>query len=147
MADHSIDPHFQSAIEQLSEEIEFSCCSVFVFEENERRLRCVAKWGDGVDFIQGFRFGLGSGLSAWVAQKRRRIHLPDIHRGSRHGHRPLRCYLSVPIMSGEELLGVLNMAHVVPNAFDECLDKVDEFSDRLARTIRWRNSNQLRLAG
>ncbi len=147
MSEECSVPFFQSEIENLSAEIEFSCCSLYVFEEGENRLRCVAKLGDGVDFIERFHFGLGTGLSAWVAQKRRRIHLPDIHRGSRHGHKPLRCYLSVPILSEEQLLGVLNLAHVVPNAFDDTLDKVEAFSSRLAFSMRWRNSNPLRLAG
>ncbi len=146
MSRDCIDPFFQEKVERLSSEIEFSCCSLFLFEENENRLRCVARLGDGVDFIERFRFGMGSGLSAWVAQKRRCVHLPDIHRGSRHGHKPLRCYLSVPILSGERLLGVLNLAHVVPNAFDNCLDKVDGFAQQMVYSIQWRNSQQLHLA-
>lgn len=139
--------YYQTAIESLSKEIEFTCCSLFVFDDTENRLRCVAKLGDGINFIERFRFGLGPGLSAWVAQKRRPVHLPDIHRGSRHGHNPLRCYLSIPILLEGELLGVLNLAHVVPHAFDDHLTRVDAFARNLALRLRRTSANPMGVSG
>lgn len=143
MLEQNIEPVYQRAVERLARQFDFSCCSLFVFEDAERRLSCVARLGDGVDFIEGFRFGLGSGLSAWVAQKHRRVNLPDIHRGSRHGHKPLRCYLSVPLMIEDCVIGVLNLAHVVPNAFDDHLDEIETFSRLMAQTMQWRNPDRL----
>lgn len=110
---------FHAFMHDLSEILDFQAGSLFLVEKNSHSLREVANWGDGIDFINQVHFPMGSGLSAWVAQKGKVIYLPDIHRGSRHGLNPVRSYLSMPLEINSRVVGVLNLGHTVPNAFDK----------------------------
>ena len=60
---------------------------------------------------------MGSGLSAWLAQKKRSVCLSDIHRGARHGHNPVRSFVAIPIVCHDNVIGILNLAHIKPNAY------------------------------
>ena len=128
---------FKESLELLHQAVEFCGASLFVLDSEAGSLRCVAEHGEGASFIDRIQFRHGSGLAAWVAQRRRLVHLPNIHRGSRHGQAPIRSYLSMPIYFNDEVVGVLNLAHVVPNAFiRHKLAIVRDFCDRLAQIIR-----------
>jgi putative methionine-R-sulfoxide reductase with GAF domain len=104
-------------LNELRQVVDFKWATIFLYDEVTRRLKIVAQVGDGIDFINRINFSLGNGLSAWVAQKKRLVHLPDIHRGTRHEHHPVRSFISMPLMQGNSVVGVLNLAHVFPNAF------------------------------
>ena len=110
---------FQAFLEKLHEEVEFESGSLFLLETDTQALKEVAVKGDGIDFISSVHFPMGPGLSAWVAQKCKLIYLNDIHRGSRHGQNPVRSYLSMPLEMNTKVVGVLNLGHTVPNAFDD----------------------------
>jgi len=102
---------------ELRRLVDFKWATIFLYEEATGRLKIIAQVGDGIDFINRINFSMGKGLSAWVAQKKRLVHLPDIHRGTRHEHHPVRSFLSMPLILGNAVVGVLNLAHVIPNAF------------------------------
>lgn len=109
---------FSKLMQQLNRELDFRAGSLFLVEKKTQSLKEIANWGDGIDFINQVHFPMGFGLSAWVAQKGKLIYLPDIHRGSRHGLNPVRSYLSMPLEMNNKVVGVLNLGHIVPNAFD-----------------------------
>ncbi|MFQ5648469.1 MAG: GAF domain-containing protein [bacterium] len=106
-------------MDELKQSVDYDSGSLFVFENKSQTLKEVAKKGEGIDFISSINFPLGNGLSAWVAQKGKMVYLPDIHRGSRHGLNPVRSYLSMPLEINNRIIGVLNLGHVVPNAFND----------------------------
>ena len=110
---------FKNFMEELNQNVSFESGSLFIFETESQTLKEVTKKGDGIDFISSINFPMGNGLSAWVAQKGKIIYLPDIHRGSRHGLNPVRSYLSLPLEINNRIIGVLNLGHVIPNAFDD----------------------------
>lgn len=119
---------------KLCETVEYESGSLFLFDNNS--LHEVASKGDGIDFISSVSFPMGKGLSAWVAQKGKMIYLPDIHRGSRHGLNPVRSYLSLPLELNNRIIGVLNLGHVVPNAFSRRkMKKIQAMSQEIARKI------------
>lgn len=127
---------FQTYLDDLYEQVEFKSGSLFYIDRNSQSLHEIAKKGEGVDFIGGVNFPMGSGLSAWVAQKGKKIYLDDIHRGSRHGLNPVRSYLSLPLEMNTKIVGVLNLAHVIPNAFGPArLDIIERASRDIARKI------------
>lgn len=109
---------FQESLAELAGRIEFSAASLYVFLPWRQRLHKVSDYRGGVNFINKVRFERGYGLSAWVAKKQQPVYLPDIHRGTRHGHTATRSYISIPILEEEEVLGVLNLSHIKPNAFE-----------------------------
>ncbi len=130
---HRVVDNFMS---NLRESVEFESGSLFVFERSENKLREIAKTGDGIDFITAIDFPLGAGLSAWVAQKCKVIYLADIHRGSRHGLNPVRCYLSMPLEINNRVIGVLNLGHTVANAFDDdTMATIEEMCKDVTRKI------------
>jgi GAF domain-containing protein len=127
---------FQKYIDNLYEQVEFKSGSLYYIDRTSQSLHEIAKRGEGVDFISAVSFPMGSGLSAWVAQKGKKIYLDDIHRGSRHGLNPVRSYLSLPLELNTKIVGVLNLAHVIPNAFGPAKFKIIESTSReIARKI------------
>ncbi|TDI87717.1 MAG: GAF domain-containing protein [Caldithrix sp.] len=127
---------FDSFAVQLREKVEFESASLFIFDSTSDTLKEVAHVGDGIDFISAVNFPMGSGLSAWVAQKGKIIHLPDIHRGSRHGMNPVRSYLAVPLEMNNRVVGVLNLGHISPNAFSGSnYEMILDLSRKIARKI------------
>lgn len=129
---------FSEALQLLREAVNFCGASIFILDPaSGSMVKCVAEYGEGANFIDRIHFENGAGLTAWVVLRRRLVHLPNIHRGSRHGQAPIRSYLSMPIYLDEEVVGVLNVAHVVPNAFARHkFVIIRDFCDRLSRVIR-----------
>lgn len=127
---------FESFADQLQKKVEFESASLFIFDSTSDALQEVAHVGDGIDFISAVNFPMGSGLSAWVAQKGKIIHLPDIHRGSRHGMNPVRSYLAIPLEMNNRVIGVLNLGHISPNAFSGSnYEMILDLSRKIARKI------------
>lgn len=127
---------FDGFFQELTQIIEFESGSLFLLLNDNDSLVEVASIGDGIDFISKVNFPLGTGLSAWVAQKGKVIYLPDIHRGSRHGLNPIRSYLSVPLEVNGKIIGVLNLGHTVSNAFNKNkMKKIEILLKEMSRKI------------
>jgi len=127
---------FDQFLSELGERVEYEASSLFVFEHKTQSLTEVARVGDGIDFISSVNFPMGKGLSAWVAQKGKVIYLPDIHRGSRHGFRPIRSYLSMPLEINDKIVGVLNLSHVAPKAFSgKKMKLIESMAKQVTRRI------------
>jgi GAF domain-containing protein len=127
---------FTDFMAELNKSVDFEMGSLFVMEEDSCTLKQVATKGEGIDFINRVNFPMGKGLSAWVAQKGKPVYLPDIHRGSRHGLNPIRSYLSIPLEVNNKTIGVLNLGHVVPNAFDKkAVARIEALSKDMTRKI------------
>ena len=127
---------FDAFLTELNKNIDFEMGSLFVLENGTSTLKQVATKGVGIDFINRVHFPLGKGLSAWVAQKGKAIYLPDIHRGNRHGLNPVRSYLSIPLEVNNKTVAVLNLGHVVPNAFDKkTLARIETITKNITRKI------------
>jgi len=135
-SDESWTPMFENFMKKLKQSVEYESGSLFLFEDESQTLHKVVSDGDGIDFISSVNFPYGRGLSAWVAQKGKQIYLHDIHRGSRHGLKPVRSYLSMPLEINNRIVGVLNLCHTVPNAFGRnTMEKIEDLSRGIARVI------------
>ncbi|MFQ5769468.1 MAG: GAF domain-containing protein [bacterium] len=134
--DVSFDFLLQKFMEDLNKLVEFESGSLFLIDKMTYSLKEVASKGNGIDFINTVHFPLGTGLSAWVAQKGKLIYLPDIHRGSRHGENPVRSYLSMPLEINNKILGVLNLGHIIPHAFDgKEIEQIETYTKEITRKI------------
>lgn len=70
-----------------------------------------------INLIDVVRFDMGFGLSAWIAKQRRPIHIPNLRRRTGLDQHDLRSYIGLPLVAGDELVGVLNFGHSRPEAF------------------------------
>ena len=67
----------------------------------------------------GWRLPKGEGVVSWVAQERAPVILPDVRSYPKYvpGNPDVRSELAVPVVAGDELLGVLNVESRQPAAF------------------------------
>lgn len=111
------DDSFEDIIKTLGKLVDFRSASLFVLSGEAGDLKEICTVGKTVDLIDFVKFNMGSGISAWVAQKRRHIILNNL-RKSRGGTRT-RSFLSVPIVMAGEVTGVINLAHDEPDSFTQ----------------------------
>jgi GAF domain-containing protein len=124
---------YDEILSYIKEVIDFNSASLMVIGKNRKKLRTVAQYGDGCNFINTMHFKMGSGLSAWLAQRKRTICLSDIHRGARHGHNPIRSFVAIPIIFQDNVIGIINLAHILPNAYGpEEVDRLNEITLSIA---------------
>lgn len=93
--------------------------TLFLFDREEDRLDAMTTVGQRVDLIDGVQFDMGSGLSAWVAKKKKPILITELARPGRPGEAALRSFLSMPLVVQGTMIGVLNLGHSEPRKFDE----------------------------
>ncbi|UCG24156.1 MAG: GAF domain-containing protein [Chloroflexota bacterium] len=80
------------------------------------------------------------GLAGWIVRHRRAVVIDDTREDERwtgQGHQPeLRSALAVPLIAGDEVIGVLALFHELPNAFSqEQLELVEAAALQVANAI------------
>lgn len=102
----------------LAKALCFDQATAFVAEGVAGRLVPAVVEGGHVDLIPDVAFDHGAGFSSWVAKTRRPV-LVSTCREDPELEGPPRpaCFLSVPLVAEDELVGVLNLAHCRPGAF------------------------------
>src|SRR2546425_7939584 len=104
---------------RMREGIAFENATLFVTERGTGKLQPVATVGEPIDLIGHVNFDRGRGFSSWVAQQRKPVLLNDLHREGGTDAPSVRSFLSVPIVLQGESMGVINLSHSRPEAFDE----------------------------
>jgi diguanylate cyclase (GGDEF)-like protein len=104
---------------RMREGIPFENATLFVTERTTGKLEAVATVGEPIDLIGHVKFERGRGFSSWVAQQRKPVLLNDLHREGGTDAPSVRSFLSVPIVLQGESMGVINLSHSRPEAFDE----------------------------
>lgn len=108
---------YKKILLDIKANVDFNSANLLILNKAADKLENAAQYGNNCNLIKTMNFKMGHGLSAWLAQKKRIVCLPDIHRGARHMHNPIRSFVAVPIMFDEIVIGMLNLAHIKPNAF------------------------------
>jgi GAF domain-containing protein len=108
---------YDSVLDLLEELVDFDFGALFIFGEQDGRLNLVASKGHAVDLIQPVSFDMGNGLSAWVAKQKRPILLSELHRGKSESENPVRSFISIPLLLGEKVVGVMNFGHHTAGSF------------------------------
>ena len=112
-----VDGIFRSVLQKIKELIPYQSASLFIMDPAKKELKEEVSEGARVDLIDGIRFEMGTGFSAWVAKEKRTILIPNLRK--RRKDSDIKSFLSVPLISSNELIGVLNLGHTTPGAFTE----------------------------
>lgn len=110
---------FDAALEQVRRAVPFENATLFVLDKDTHTLVEASTVGERIDLIGHVRFDRGTGFSSWVAQSRKPVLLNDLHREGGSEAPSVRSFLSVPILVSGDLVGVVNLSHSRPGAFDE----------------------------
>ncbi len=110
---------FRESLNQIRAAIPFENATLFLLNRESQTLEEAVSIGGRVDLIGHVRFDRGKGFSSWVAQQRKPVLLNDLHREEGPDAVSLRSFLSVPLLVQSEVVGVVNMSHSKPGAFDE----------------------------
>ena len=108
---------YNLVLELLEELVDFEFAALFIYSDELKKLNLVASKGHAVDLIQPVSFDMGNGLSAWVAKQKRPILLSELHRGKILGKNPVRSFLSIPLLLGDKIIGVMNFGHIRAGSF------------------------------
>ncbi|HEX8966626.1 MAG TPA: GAF domain-containing protein, partial [Chloroflexota bacterium] len=128
----------RTIIDQATEATGTQVCSLYVWDDTDRSLVLTATNGLAQSGVGAVRLGLGEGVTGWVAAQRRPLVVPDVRREPRFTWVPnldqerFRSMLSVPIITRERVIGVMNLQTVDVHAFSR--DEV-EFVETLAAQV------------
>lgn len=106
----TIEAHelYQRILDLAGELVISTSRALFLHYDDNRPLREVAASGRKSDLIEFVPFELGTGLSAWVAKEKRPVKIARIGRRS---HESSSCFLAVPLLTADELVGVMTFAN------------------------------------
>lgn len=114
----SSEETYSAVFDILDGVIEFDAATLFVFNSTTEQLEVVESRGkQRVDLASEVAFSKGGGLSGWVASQREPVILSTM--GAEGGARDFRSFVSVPLWSGDNLEGVLNMGHGEPGFYQQ----------------------------
>jgi PAS domain S-box-containing protein len=116
----------ERALQLVTQAAEVDRGAIILRDRETDHLVCWAAMGDGglLDVDGSIPFRMGEGLVGWVAQHREPVVVADITQDPRWLAVPGReityhSYLAVPIVTSEEVVGVLNLAHARRDYFTE----------------------------
>jgi GAF domain-containing protein len=92
---------------------------ILILDTRTSELKVIATHGMDIDH-QYRRLPAGKGITGWVAQKKQSVLAADVTRDNRYlsVSRATRSEIAVPLLKEQELLGVLNIEHQRPHAFN-----------------------------
>jgi transcriptional regulator with GAF, ATPase, and Fis domain len=109
------DSSLEEILKQLGNLVDYRSASLFIVSRESEKLQEICTIGRTVDLIDFVNFNMGSGISAWVAQKKRHIVLNNLRKSKGGTH--TKSFLSVPVVLAGEVTGVINLAHDEPDSF------------------------------
>jgi len=116
-----------------------SAIAVYLVEGSE----LVPRYVQGVDesLLRGLRITPGDGVSGWVAANRQPVLNAaadlELVAGGGGGHTYLQSVLAVPLVAGEQLIGVLSLYDLKPNRFEvDSLRLLELVSRKIALALR-----------
>ena len=114
-----LEETLQAAVEALAIELQGTHVALMLLEPGSGLLHMEASVGYPPDVVKDLRLRLGEGITGWVAQHGEPALVPDVRLDSRYyeGVSDTRSELCVPLVSGSQIIGVLNVESPQLNAF------------------------------
>ncbi|MBN2003882.1 MAG: GAF domain-containing protein [Anaerolineae bacterium] len=116
------DALLSAVIAHVRDAFGYQLISIHLINDETGVLERVAHLGAGDIFPLDFRVYTGQkGIIPWVAEHKQTLVVPDVLLDERYvsASPAIRSELAIPLLSGDELLGVFNLESDVVNAFDE----------------------------
>lgn len=115
---------YDAVLDMVGKLIPYENCTVFVLEPDHKKLAQRATRGRAVNLMDHIPFEHGSGISGWVAERKKQLIINDLSREQGLLNVELippsvRSFISVPMIVQENLIGVLNVSHSRPRAFTQ----------------------------
>ena len=113
----------RSIVDETTVATETQVCSLYLWDDSERVLTLTATNGLAESGIGRVKLGLGEGVTGWVAAQRRPLAVPDVRAEPRFVWVPnldqeqFSSMLSVPILSRDRVVGVMNVQTVERHEF------------------------------
>ncbi len=109
------DASLKAFVDSTREATGTQVCSIYLWDENSRRLVLTATNGLAAEGVGIVSMRLGKGVTGWVADNRRSLAVPDTREEPRFHWMPgldqerFVSMLSVPVLAGSRLVGVVNV--------------------------------------
>jgi diguanylate cyclase (GGDEF)-like protein/putative nucleotidyltransferase with HDIG domain len=126
---------------KLSNIVPFSCCALFLYNDDTETLRCRFATGIESDVIQTLVIKNGQGLTGWVARNRRplvnaRPSADFEAAGLPSDQTSLHSALVCPLVFNERFIGTISVYHVEPSVYtDDHRRLLDRISEQAAAVI------------
>ena len=126
---------------KLSNIVPFSCCALFLYNEENETLRCRFATGVESDVIQQLTIRNGHGLTGWVARNRRPLvnarPSTDLEAAGYPSDRTtLLSALVCPLLFNERFIGTISVYHTEPSVYtDDHRRLLDRISEQAAAVI------------
>ena len=107
-------------LKRLKDLIPFDGATLHVTASEDNRLEELVSLGRRVQFLSYLTLGSGLGLEGWVAANRRPTRIPARKKevlSEPDGH--YRSILSIPLLYGEAVIGVINLGSFTADAFND----------------------------
>ena len=119
----NIDELLASASESIQKDFQYFDVTIFLISKETQELVLAAHSGNFIDFLpHGYRQKIGTGIVGWVAEHGQSALANDVSLDPRflsHQYHNTNSELALPIVSDEEVVGVLNVEDTKLYAFDE----------------------------
>jgi diguanylate cyclase (GGDEF)-like protein/putative nucleotidyltransferase with HDIG domain len=126
---------------KLSNIVPFSCCALFLYNDETETLRCRFATGVESDVIQQLTIRSGHGLTGWVARNRRPLvnarPSTDLEAaGVAFDRTTLQSALVCPLLFNERFIGTISVYHTEPSIYtDDHRRLLDRISEQAAAVI------------
>ena len=139
-----LDPDnlLEHAASLIQETFGYHHVGLFLLNQENNVLSLHSKAGEFVEFFAtDHHLVVGQGVVGWVAENKKRLLVNDVSSDDQYvnlypGHLPTGAELSVPIQTGDELTGVLDIQSPQRNAFDaNDILVLETLADQLAVAI------------
>jgi diguanylate cyclase (GGDEF)-like protein/putative nucleotidyltransferase with HDIG domain len=126
---------------KLSNIVPFSCCALFLYNDESETLRCRFATGVESEIIQQLTIRNGHGLTGWVARNRRPLvnarPSTDLEAAGFPADRTsLHSALVCPLLFNERFIGTISVYHTEPSVYtDDHRRLLDRISEQAAAVI------------
>ena len=114
-----LEETMQAAVEALAAELQDTSVALMLVDQESETLRLVAGVGVAGEKVRPLHLRRDEGIAVWVARHGRPLLIPDVQAGHRRGSivSDIRSELCVPMLVGQQVIGVLDIESPHPDAF------------------------------